>query len=76
MLRIKRISEAFSSQPLDKHVSSDWELTQRIPHIKSIEYIQEEIAANYWVGFYVGFNFEGQEVFKWVASGCNVDYYE
>lgn len=76
MLRIKQISEAFSLQPNEKHVSTDWELTQKIPHIKAIELLTLEISKEEKVSFYIGYNFDNQIVFQWIAKACNVEYFE
>jgi hypothetical protein len=73
MAKIKKISEAFSIQPCEKHVSTEWELSHHIPHIKSIE---ERFAKNGECRVYVGYNFKGEEVFQWVASACNVEYFD
>lgn len=70
--RIKSVSEAFSIQSCEKHVSTEWELSHRIPHIKSIE---EKFSSNGEVRVYIGYDFQGNDVFRWIASACNVEYF-
>ena len=76
MKKIKRVSEAFSLQPNEKHVSTEWEFTQKISHIKLIEIMQFQTSTNEQTSFYVGFNFDNEIVFKWVTSACNVEYFD
>lgn len=71
--RIKKISEAFSIQPCEKHVSTEWELTQNITHIKSIE---EKYSSNGEIRVYIGYDFKGNDLFRWIASACNVEYFK
>jgi len=79
MEKIKSISEAFSMQPKHIEVCTDYEhyydKSQAVKEIK-LERIEigkrcgdpvEEL-------YYVGYNFEGQKIFQYIANTVNVHY--
>jgi len=74
MKRIESISEAFSVEPREHHVSTEYELSLKysgVLHINSIEgkYNSDGTAV------YIGYDINGNELFQWIAAACNVEYF-
>lgn len=70
-MRIKSISEAFSIQPVTLRVVE--EPTLYDPK-NSIEEIRLEVMDE-TTNIYVGYNFDGNKIFQYIANAVNVHYF-
>lgn len=73
MQKIKSISEAFSMQPITIQVVSENQRSKFDPS-QDIEKIELEVM-NENTNIYVGYNFEGEKKFKYLANAVNVHYF-
>jgi len=76
MDKIKSISEAFSTQPVSMIVT-DPKARAQYQHDYDIEKIdaeRDQIGQYEYVDYYVGYNFEGKKIFKYLANSVNVHY--
>lgn len=80
MKKVKYISEAFSMQPevlivlTEEQYESYYNKPRACKEIKleQIQGIHEEVPTAY----YVGYNFEGNKIFQYLAKSVNVGFFE
>lgn len=70
--KVKSISEAFSMQPVTISVTPPDKRTKFDPS-QDIEKIELEVMDEYTT-IYVGYNFEGEKKFQYLANAVNVHY--
>ena len=72
---IKSITEAFSMQPACYIVTEKEPTRNKHFHLKRIEVINEQTSPNDMTTFYVGFDWDENIMFKYIAATVNVTYY-
>ena len=73
---IKSITEAFSMQPETQKVWTEkmvWDKKDK-NSIKVINFERERINEHECLDYYVGYNFSGKKLFKYLAKSVNVHY--
>lgn len=73
MEKVKSISEAFSMQPITITVTAPDKRTKFDPS-QDIERIELEVLDEN-TSIYVGYNFEGEKKFQYLANTVNVHYF-
>lgn len=73
MQKVKSISEAFSMQPVTLQVVSENQRSKFDPS-QDIEKIELEVMDEN-TNIYVGYNFDGEKKFQYLANAVNVHYF-
>ena len=73
MQKVKSISEAFSMQPITLQVVSEKKRSKFDPS-QDIEKIELEVMDEN-TNVYVGYNFDGEKKFQYLANAVNVHYF-
>lgn len=70
------ITEAFSMQPLTLYVKSQREMESYFDKPKAVKEIKFEYETheNEILEYYVGYNFDGKKLFKYLVKSVNVHY--
>ncbi len=84
MKQIKSITQAFSMQPITHRIidtkSHQDNLDRNSKYIDPDDDIKEikrgviQLTEDEWVSFYIGYNFEGKEKFRYLEKSVNVHF--
>ncbi len=76
-MKIKSITEAFSMQPASLMVVDEKYRSKTHPEgdIKEIKEGNKQVSTDKLISVYVGYNFNGEKLFEYIAESVNVHFY-
>jgi hypothetical protein len=75
--KIKSITEAFSMQPITLTITEPDKRSAFNPEndIKEIKQEGKQVNENKMINIYVGYDFDGNKIFEYIAETVNVHYF-
>jgi len=76
-MKIKRISEAYSMQPVYWEVTEENHRSKFNPENDIAKIVEEkvQVSSEKQISVYVGYNYDGKKKFKYIADAVNVHYF-